>query len=259
MAKKIKITEHQLKMLNKKLIEESNKPKGRVMKITESQYKRLFENKIESEEMLHEDLGLWETSLDFINYMVGWLNDLSNDNTQVGLDPIWRQFGKTRKDFFNLLMDIGIISVVAAKGGDTYRVVKRNIILNLKRLYNEFASAQRYDNKTGEIISNDTEKDAVQQEGMGGDDMEYELEETTTTGGVGGSFEAPMSGSGPQRKFKNYPDDELNEENIDETTSTGDASGAYVQPKIWAKDPNNSRFSNDPMYPDGKIIKKNKQ
>jgi hypothetical protein len=258
MAKKIKITENQLRMLNKKILAESNgtaAPKNRVIKITESQYSRLFERNEGGAEILHEDIGLWETSLDFINYMVGWLNDLTHGNTQDGLDPIWTKIGRTREDFFKLLMDMGIIAVATAKGPKMYRVITKNVILNLKRLYNAFKEKDRYDHNTGKQIRDDNDE-LIAQEGIVSD-LEYDLEETTTAGGVGGSFETPMRGASPQNKFKNYPDDELNEDNIDETTSTGDASGAYVQPKIWAKDPNNSRFSNDPMYPEGKIIKKN--
>jgi hypothetical protein len=78
------------------------------------------------------------------------------------------------------------------------------------------------------------------------------VEETTTTGASSGSFEAPLGGSSPIKR-KMHPSDELNEEPIDEVTDSS-SSGAYEQPKIWAKDPKLSRFSNDPMYPEGEIV-----
>lgn len=41
---------------------------------------------------------------------------------------------------------------------------------------------------------------------------------------------------------------------LDEVTDSS-SSGQYSQPAIWAKDPNNARFSHKPMYPKGKIVK----
>ncbi len=71
------------------------------------------------------------------------------------------------------------------------------------------------------------------------------MEETTTAGGVGGSYEAPL-GSSPIKKHGG----------MEEVTDTS-SSGQYSTPKIWAKNPKLSRFSKDPVYPGGKIVAEN--
>lgn len=43
---------------------------------------------------------------------------------------------------------------------------------------------------------------------------------------------------------------------LQETTTTGSVGGSYETPKIWAKDPNNSRFGKTPMIKGGKMVKK---
>jgi len=82
----------------------------------------------------------------------------------------------------------------------------------------------------------------------------FTVGESTMAAGSSGAFEAPM---GSQPIKKNLPSSELNEDDIDESTVSGDATGAYVTPKIWAKNPKLSRFSNDPMYPEGEIVAEN--
>lgn len=73
------------------------------------------------------------------------------------------------------------------------------------------------------------------------------VNETTTAGASSGSFEAPLGGSSPiKRQIR--PSDGVNE-----VTDSG-STGSYEQPKIWAKNPKLSRFSKDPMYPEGEIL-----
>lgn len=46
------------------------------------------------------------------------------------------------------------------------------------------------------------------------------------------------------------------EENVDETTTTASVGGSYVTPKVWAKSKKDRRFK-EPMYPGGKIVENN--
>jgi len=66
-------------------------------------------------------------------------------------------------------------------------------------------------------------------------------DETTSSGSVGGGFEAPMGGI--VRKSL---------QGVDEVTDSS-SSGQYTQPKIWAKNKNNWR-GNKKMYPGGKFV-----
>lgn len=43
---------------------------------------------------------------------------------------------------------------------------------------------------------------------------------------------------------------------IEETTTTGSVGGSYVTPKIWAKSPSDMKFGKSPIYKGGKILKK---
>lgn len=111
-----------------------------------------------------------------------------------------------------------------------------------------------------------------------------EIEEQTTTGSVGGSFEGPLFSSPikksslfapegtPEHKEgkkilkrmekpigKIYSKKNLEEiflvaeEDIEETATTGGVGGSYVQPKIWAKNRKEWRGTRK-QYPGGKFV-----
>ena len=67
----------------------------------------------------------------------------------------------------------------------------------------------------------------------------------STTAASSGSFSAPL-GTGSS--------DVIKRDIVDETTDSS-SSGQYSQPAIWAKDPNNARFSHTPAIKGGKIVK----
>lgn len=384
MAKRIKITESQVKLLQS--IAEGKLDKK--IKITESQYKRLFENENDAK-TLQEDGSIAVEFLSFANEAINYLKELLTDPSTAGMSPFWIKMGVTRGELYSTLADAGIIVAAgnaAIEGGKKLvKVRKKNLIMLLKKVYNEFSEKPRYDNTTGEVMGdkqdeaiflggdmelsedypegasddptapynqdhheyptsdnedfkyvkeifdgqnhtllflNDGESDFVViytkqssefeefcgtqtnadcvihmintlasndnleigecgydcgshiihdlDEEMKSYIMEYHaddmgvrkefmklfnLGESTMAAGSSGAFEGPLNGSnaGPIKKTI-YPSDELNEDEIDETTTTGASSGAYVQPKIWAKDPKNSRFSKDTMYPGGEIV-----
>lgn len=112
-----------------------------------------------------------------------------------------------------------------------------------------------------------------------------DIEETTTTGGVGGTFEGPLS-STPMRRSSLFapegsPEHEegnkilkkmekpmgkvftkkgleesflVSEEELEEGgTTTGSVGGSYVQPKIWAKNRSEWRGTKK-LYPGGKFV-----
>jgi len=110
-----------------------------------------------------------------------------------------------------------------------------------------------------------------------------EIDETTSTGSVGGSYVAPLFGNPikksslfapegtkeheegkkilkrmekPIGKFTKKDIKEtflVAEDDIEETTTTGGVGGSYVTTKVWAKDKENWR-GNKKLYPGGKFV-----
>jgi hypothetical protein len=236
MNKKIKLTEKQIKMLKEKYESKPNK----VLRITEQQFDRLFPENNE---------GGVPSLEDFAEEVVKFLKELTINQSDARTSEFWTSIGATRMKLIKWFKDSDIIALVPGQEDDEYKVRKKGLIGKIKELYEDFEF--RYDTKEGEI---DWEKEAITQESFGDD---FELEETTTAGGVGGSYVAPMGHQGPIKRDL-APHKELNEEDLDETTMSGSATGSYEQPQIWAKDKKNWRHGKDTMYPDGKIVENQK-
>jgi hypothetical protein len=174
MAKKIKITERQLRLIEEQMRTLNSSKK---IKITESQYERLFKN---NKKQLEEDGSIAVEFLTFASEAIGFLKELMTDPSQAGLSPFWVKLGVTRGELFSTMADLGIIAGAAYGGVEgtkkVFKVKKRGLIKALKRIYNEFAEKPRYDNKTGEILP-DQKDEAV----FMGDDMEI-MEDNFPTG-----------------------------------------------------------------------------
>ena len=245
MAKKVKLTEKQIKMLKENY---ESKP-HKVIRITEGQFGRLFPSK----KKLNENLNSFPTVVEFSEEVVHFLKELTAHQSEARLDGYWSRIGANRMQLIKWLLEFDIIAVVPMEGDDEYKVKKKGLINKLKELYTDFEF--RYDTKEAEI---DWEKEKEEvAEGMIGLGDDIEIEETTTAGGVGGSYEAPMGHQGPIKRDL-APHKELNEEELDETTMSGAATGSYEQPQMWAKDKKNWRNGNQTMYPNGKIVDKKK-
>lgn len=184
MAKRIKLTERQVKLIQD--IETLGKTKK--IKITESQYKRLFENK--NVNIIKEDGGLAVDFLTFASEVIGVLKDTLSNPSSDGLSPFWVKMGVSKGELYSTLADMGIITVGGAgvyKGiSAVINIKKKGIIRKLKALYNEFSERPRYDLETGAVL--DKEKTA---EGLG-DDFEHEFD-MTESGYPAGAEDDPFA------------------------------------------------------------------
>lgn len=169
MAKRIKITERQVKLLES-VAKMSNTNK---IKITESQYNRLF-----NEQVVTEDIGITTTFIEFAEHGIQFLKDITNDPSTAGLDPFWVKRGFDRGKFLKSLIDAGVLIVgtyAAAEGTrKIFKIRKMNIIMVLKKIYNMFQKEDRYDNKTGEINDKFKEPKPQEEAVFLGTDMELE-------------------------------------------------------------------------------------
>ena len=157
---KIKLTEAQVLMLQKL----DDKNKGKVIKITEEQFVRLFEgldgkllghpvagsggeeytpqtekDNEKTFKAFNEDFqGVTFEILEFVQEVVSFLKSSITDDSFRGVSPFWRKLGITRGELLAMLMDFGILGTVTAHGVLKYKVYKDNIKEKIKKLYNFF-------------------------------------------------------------------------------------------------------------------------
>lgn len=168
MAKRIKLTESQIKLLASLNERKQNKK----VRITESQFNRLFKGK----ENIQEDGGLGVEFLTFAQETIMFMKGILTDPSQAGLSPFWVKLGVTRGELFSTMVDLGIITAGTVAAGNGVKKVmnikKKGLIRALKRMYNMFCENPRYDIKTGKVIN----QDKTQDEGTVflGNDMELE-------------------------------------------------------------------------------------
>lgn len=174
MGKKIKITERQNKLIN-------NIKKGGI-KISESQYKRIFENNI-NESIIVEFLT-------FANEIITNLREILTDPSNVGLDPIWKRLGINRGQLYSAMIDCGIIVATVVNGKEIYKLTKKLQIRSLKLVYN-IVYGKRYDISNGNVV------DEPQDESVGfGSDFEPEMTEDNYPAGAEFDDNAPWNDDG---------------------------------------------------------------
>lgn len=172
MAKKIKLTERQIKMLK----EREEQPKNKVVRITEDQYSRLFgDNKLNEGKTPLNESYITELVADNLETIVDALRHLVRNQSQDGLSPFFQKLGVTWGDFSGLMTDLGILTVTYVGGKETYKVSKRLLVKYAKTLYNEFFGPT-FDEKTGKLLTKqngEQKPENPKQESMSlGDDIE---------------------------------------------------------------------------------------
>lgn len=147
--RKIKIKESQVKMLQ-------SIGQKRKLILTEEQFNRISQIeglsladkvsnnfkkegkglgiKFESEVTLSESLTV--DLLTFAQEIIGLLKEILSNPSQAGLSTFWKELGVTRGELFGFLSDFGIITVITIQGIKKYGVVRKNLIRNIKKLYN---------------------------------------------------------------------------------------------------------------------------
>lgn len=147
--RKIKLTESQIKML------QSIRPKRKLI-LTEEQFNRISQVegisladrvsnefkkqgrglgvKFESNNPLNESFTV--DLLTFAQETLQLLKEILTDPSQAGLSPFWRELGISRGELFGFLSDLGLITAITVQGVKKYGVVRKNLVRNIKRLYN---------------------------------------------------------------------------------------------------------------------------
>lgn len=197
MAKRIKLTETQVEMLQKN---DAIKP-NKVIKISEEQYNRLF-NPIN--ESISEDINTAISTAEFLIHFKELIKHIITNPSQQGLDPFWVKLGVTWGDLVTLFSSMGLVTVVGAGANSIIKLApKKEFFLKLrngglKRLYNILVE-KRYDMKDGGKIIN--------KEVGFGDVEESDLAEDTTTASVGGSYVQPafLAKDKNNARFSNKP------------------------------------------------------
>jgi hypothetical protein len=167
MAKRIKLTERQIKLIQ----DIESLGNTRKIKITESQYERLFKN---NKKQLEEDGSIAVEFLTFASEVIVFLKEMMTDPSQAGLSPFWVKIGLTRGELLSSLVDLGIIAGTGYGGVEgtkkIFKIKKKGLIRALKRLYNEFSETPRYDIETGSVINKGETTEGL------GDDIENEYD-----------------------------------------------------------------------------------
>lgn len=161
MAKKIKLTEAQIQMLQKL---ESAKP-HKVLKVTKEQYDRLFntidenekltghpvagdggseynpqtekENELTTQtfnESISEDVNTIISLQEFATHLLQFFKHFVNDPSQAGLDPFWKKMGVTWGDFKLALITVGFAVPLMIGGVESIKLVnKSDFMMALKK------------------------------------------------------------------------------------------------------------------------------
>lgn len=192
MAKRIKLTEAQIEMLQKL---ESATPR-KVLRITEDQYNRLFNPITENEKLtghpvagdggdeynpqtekenedtykafnegivegISEDVSTIVSIAEFVGEFKELIKHILTNPSQEGLSPFWLKLGVTWGDLISVMSSMGLIFVSGVAGQESIQLVKKSEFLKklkiggMKRLYNIFVN-RRYDMRNGgKIIQQD--------------------------------------------------------------------------------------------------------
>jgi hypothetical protein len=186
MAKKVKLTEKQIKMLKERIEE----PKGKVVRITESQYKRVFGKNIKEDKTPINESYITELVADNLEMIVSALRSLVRNQSQEGLDGIFQKMGLTWGHFYGVMTDLGILTVSYKGGKKIYKVSKMMLIRYCKTLYNEFFGPTFDEN--GKLIDKKDGEPQVKKEMIGlGDDIE--MEESNYPAGADNDPNAPWN------------------------------------------------------------------
>ena len=141
---KIKLNERQLLMLKK--LEQSNL-KGRVLRITESQYNKLFKDKGKSVEKLEKTIEksgmVGENSkkidlVDFAQEIIVFIKDvLSNDDhRRIPFSSYWSEIGLNKNQLFKLIKKHNLLNLVDESEVRKYISSKHGFRKNIKELHN---------------------------------------------------------------------------------------------------------------------------
>jgi hypothetical protein len=89
--------------------------------------------------------------------------------------------------------------------------------------------------------------------------LNFQQNENTTAGSVGGAFVAPLGmitrkiQESLEAKLSEGEELVIDEEEVAENTTSA-SSGSFVTPKVWAKDQANMRYAKKPVIPGGKFV-----
>lgn len=136
---KIKLTERQISMLQKL---ESESPK-KILKINESQYKRLFKENllIESKGSPKKDID----SLKFAQQLIVFIKDIIKNPKNIPFSSYWKDLGLTKHQLFNLVKKEGILDLTVdeSTGENTYGAKKLGFRRGIKNIYKEITSEEK--------------------------------------------------------------------------------------------------------------------
>lgn len=140
---KIKLTERQIQMLQK--LEENSIPKRKVLKINESQYKRLFSEDSKGMKKLHKndiEINDNETKdidlVEFAEEVIVFIKDILSSPKKMNFSSYWDNIGISKSELFDLAKKKGLIKSKDDEFGlKEYVSEKHGFRKKVKELYNE--------------------------------------------------------------------------------------------------------------------------
>lgn len=146
--RKIKLNERQILMLQK--LQQEDSAQNKVLKITESQYNRLFKNKGKAVKKLEKSIkkaGMDENTkkinlADFAQEVIVFIKDIlsKSDHRTMPYSPYWSDLGISKAQLFNLIKKHGLLALVDEQSEiREYAAPKHGFRKKVKELYNEIS------------------------------------------------------------------------------------------------------------------------
>jgi len=155
---RIKLNERQILMLKKLEQEESNKNK--VLRITESQYNRLFNSKGKASQKLSKNLkkaGIGEGAtkkidlVDFAEEIVVFIKDILSNPRTMSFSPYWEDLGISKNQLFNMVKKQGLLALADDNAEiKEYIAPKFGFRKNVKELYKNISEKYTTLNEFGD-------------------------------------------------------------------------------------------------------------
>lgn len=134
MAKKIRLTQGQVKMLKENKV---FAPTNKVVRITEAQYNRLFNDKKINENRVVAEGPVTDFVLENMELIIEAIRTLVRNQSQDGLDQIFLKLGITWGDFAGVLTDLGVLTIGVESGRRVYKISKKLFVKYSKEIIND--------------------------------------------------------------------------------------------------------------------------